>query len=351
MKAKFSIIIGRFQPLHHGHVSLIEHASQVGENVIIVIGSHNIAPNLRNPFSSEERIELIKANVSNELFNKIHFIFQEDKLCSDEVWVENLRSQVSEITKNEKDIIIVGHDKDQKLYNRLVPEWIFEPVPGMDTWTINATTIRKMFLDPEINPELIYGIPKATAQFLKQYKLKKPKKYKELVTEHRYVTNYKQQWENTPYPVIFNTVDAIVLHRNNILLIIRDGEYGKGLKALPGGFIDANKDYSILDAVIRELQEETKLKIPVEVLKDRLVATHVFDSPNRSQRGRVFSHTHLFDLRNIEEDIYIEADDDALDVEWHSLDIKRDIKPKFFSDHWEIMEFMLSKYLDIRFGG
>src|SRR5690606_19738907 len=142
-----------------------------------------------------------------------------------------------------------------------IPEWEFVPVPGMTTWSINATTIRKMFFDPEINPELIYGIPKGTADFLKEYRVKNQRKYRELVSEHRYVTMYRQLWENAPDAVSFDTVDSIDLHKTNVLLIVRDGEYGKGLKALPGGLIDAYNDHSILDAAVRDLKEDTGLSV------------------------------------------------------------------------------------------
>ena len=57
-----SIVLGRFQPLHKGHVALIEWAYEQKENscLRIVVGSSNRIQSPENPWSLEERIEMIK---------------------------------------------------------------------------------------------------------------------------------------------------------------------------------------------------------------------------------------------------------------------------------------------------
>ncbi|MFV0265734.1 MAG: NUDIX domain-containing protein [Draconibacterium sp.] len=66
-----------------------------------------------------------------------------------------------------------------------------------------------------------------------------------------------------PYPRAALTVDAIVFVRENnntwVLLIERGREPFKNKWALPGGFIDM--DETLEQACIRELQEETGLKV------------------------------------------------------------------------------------------
>ena len=61
------------------------------------------------------------------------------------------------------------------------------------------------------------------------------------------------------------TVDAVVVQSGHILLVKRGDMPGKGLWALPGGFL--NQEETMLDGAIRELKEETKIKVPVPVLK------------------------------------------------------------------------------------
>lgn len=56
MKLKAGVLIGRFQPLHNGHLELIFKALEDYEILIIVIGSKNAkSGDERNPFSFETR--------------------------------------------------------------------------------------------------------------------------------------------------------------------------------------------------------------------------------------------------------------------------------------------------------
>lgn len=55
---KTSLMIGRWQPLHEGHKTLIQKVINEGRNVII--GIRNIPADDSNPFSVEDRIEMIK---------------------------------------------------------------------------------------------------------------------------------------------------------------------------------------------------------------------------------------------------------------------------------------------------
>jgi len=63
MKALF---IGRFQPLHRGHLQIIQHASKEYDEVIIGIGSSQYGHTLENPFTSDERALMIKKALEYE---------------------------------------------------------------------------------------------------------------------------------------------------------------------------------------------------------------------------------------------------------------------------------------------
>ena len=58
---KKGLILGRFQPLHMGHLSLFETVIDNGEELVICIGSSNEERTEKNPYSSSERINMIKA--------------------------------------------------------------------------------------------------------------------------------------------------------------------------------------------------------------------------------------------------------------------------------------------------
>ena len=60
-KYPFGIYIGRFQPLHLGHLQTIKFALEQTEQLILILGSDRVAPDIKNPWSSEERIKMIQS--------------------------------------------------------------------------------------------------------------------------------------------------------------------------------------------------------------------------------------------------------------------------------------------------
>jgi len=54
------LLIGRFQPLHLGHIEAIKFALQELSTLVIVVGSAQISYELRNPFTAGERIKMIR---------------------------------------------------------------------------------------------------------------------------------------------------------------------------------------------------------------------------------------------------------------------------------------------------
>lgn len=55
------LVVGRFQPLHHGHEQLIRQAIAACGDVTIAIGSSTEPQTARNPFSFEERAAMVEA--------------------------------------------------------------------------------------------------------------------------------------------------------------------------------------------------------------------------------------------------------------------------------------------------
>lgn len=60
-----ALFIGRFQPLHNGHLRVIKNILRANEKITIVIGGP-AKPNARNPFSFAERERMIKASLDSE---------------------------------------------------------------------------------------------------------------------------------------------------------------------------------------------------------------------------------------------------------------------------------------------
>ena len=55
---KYAIFVGRFQPYHQGHISLI--MQKINEGVPALIMVRDIIPDAKNPFTTEQTVEMIE---------------------------------------------------------------------------------------------------------------------------------------------------------------------------------------------------------------------------------------------------------------------------------------------------
>ena len=152
-----------------------------------------------------------------------------------------------------------------------------------------------------------------------------------------YDKEYKQAWALAPFDPVFVTGDAVCVSGDKVLLIKRGQEPGKGLWAIPGGFINSGE--TIRECILRELMEETKIKVPKKVLNGSMRTVTTFDSPNRSSRGRCITHAGLIILDDEEPMPKVKAADDAAEAWWHPIsDISR---RRMFEDHYHILADLL----------
>ncbi|HEY6535963.1 MAG TPA: nicotinamide-nucleotide adenylyltransferase [Candidatus Nitrosocosmicus sp.] len=64
---KRGLFVGRFQPLHKGHINSIKYCLDKVEELIVVIGSSDKSFESKNPFTAGERIEIIREAISSEI--------------------------------------------------------------------------------------------------------------------------------------------------------------------------------------------------------------------------------------------------------------------------------------------
>ena len=149
---------------------------------------------------------------------------------------------------------------------------------------------------------------------------------------------YREAWACAPYPPVFVTVDAVVRCAGHVLLVRRGQAPGKGLYAVPGGFIEQRE--TAYQSAVRELREETTLGLLEMSLRQQLKAVAVFDHPDRSQRGRTITHAHYFDLgeRPLPE---VRAGDDAAAAEWVPVGDLLELEDQFLDDHFHMLDHFL----------
>ena len=110
---------------------------------------------------------------------------------------------------------------------------------------------------------------------------------------------------------------------------------------MPGGFIEA--DEKIIDGIIRELYEETKIDVPKEELLRSLQEVKAFDDPKRSTRGRIITHVGLFVL-NRSDVPFVKGADDAESASWILISDFLNQSEQVFSDHYQIISWFLRNY-------
>lgn len=340
----YAVFIGRFQPFHIGHLFVFEQALKHAKHLIVLVGSSGGARSLRNPFSFTERQQMITASLPPALKDNITLLPLQDFTYNDEAWVASVSHIVETHVKardtqadSSASIALVGHDKDETTYYLgLFPNWSYIEVGNLDG--INATAVRKRYFTDDLPTQFDSDIlPPETVTWLRQFG--RNEDFIALAHEYHVIARFKSAWANTPYPVIFTTTDALVRYGSEILLITRKNYPGKGLLALPGGFLD--KDETLFDGCLRELTEETHLDVSTPTLKASLMKQEVFDNPKRSTRGRVVTYCYYFDLSHLPARPDARADDDALSLAWYHID-ELD-RSQLFEDHYFIIQKLLQE--------
>jgi len=350
MQYDLLVFIGRFQPFHGGHLAVIRKGLEHCRHLLVLTGSAERPRNTRDPFTSIERAEMIGACLDTDQRARVTVAPLRDAMYNDAVWIRNVQAAVLKAAtalfpqRDPADLQIglVGHSKDRSSYYlRLFPTW--GAVDVSNHGGVSATDLRGMYFSNDFSAEIptdvaaIFQdrIPAPALVWLRRFA--ETDAYRELRAEHEFVARYRSQFASLKYQPTFNTADGIVLQSGHVLVVRRGARPGKGQLALPGGFIE--HDETALDAAIRELREETRLKVPEPVLRGSLVAKDTFDDPFRSTRGRTFTTAFRFDLRPDPDLPKVKGSDDASDAFW--LPLAQVDPSQMFEDHYFILQKMI----------
>ncbi len=330
----------RGQPFHLGHQMVVTRALKLADKVALIMGSHDRPRCPRNPFTTSDRIEMITAVFPREVEERrIQFVPQVDHTYNLDRWIAGVQSGVSTVASHPWNagptkIGLIGHDKDSSsFYLKSFPTWGSVNVPNLDD--INATSIREIFLDTGETTWNV-SVPREVRAWLDEFS--GTDEYLFLKAEREFLRKHSEIWADAPYTPTFNTVDAVVVQAGHVLLIRRRSAPGKGLWALPGGYINVHE--KLTDSMLRELREETRIAVPLPVLRGSIVSKRVFDDPHRSQRGRIITMAYYIRLSDREALPKVKGSDDADKAKWIPLgDVHRN---EMFEDHYDIIETMVS---------
>jgi len=332
------VLIGRFQPVHNAHAEIIYRASQMAKQLIIIVGSAKQPRTFKNPWTGYERRTMLH-NIIASIRTTCDIRIEEntDTIYNNPAWAGRIQAIVGKYTKSTDNIAIIGHKKDSSTteYLEMFPQWGYEDTPSIQP--LNATNIRDIYFRKDTNINFLASVvPQPVLQLLEDWKVSD--EYEQVIHEREFVDMYKKQFASLQYDPVFVTVDAVVICSGHVLMIKRKSEPGKGLWAMPGGFLNAATDKSIQAGMIRELREETGIKVPVPVLIGSIQKTQVFDAIERSTRGRTITHAFRIDLTNGELP-KVKGTDDAEKARW--IPIAALDSEVCYEDHYEIIQTML----------
>lgn len=352
--------IGRFSPLTLAHIDIINAALERGRRVVINIGSCFQPRTDRVPFTFDEREEMIRAQFPN--CDRIAIKPVIDSPYSNTEWVVQVRDNVSSAAREfgvtNPSVALIGHKKDfgTSFYLDMFPDWDEIAIPNLYD-NLSATTVRERIFEDTLDSfHSIVADNLVTSDTSNVISTAMDEEsWRDLIDEISYATSYKKDFDDAAELIAkrrgfkpeiqHQCVDNVVICSGHILLIQRKNLPGRGLWALAGGHLHEEKSPNewTIDAALRELREETKIKVPLPVLRGSIRGHMIADYPYRSMRGRVISTVYLIVLANGQLPP-IKGRSDAKMATWVPIS---DLRPdNMFEDHYHIAMKMIGQLKD-----
>lgn len=159
------IVLGRFQPFHNGHAYLVEHALSEFEKVTIAIGSAQEEWTMDNPFSFQERKEMIECwvNASGHI-NSVTVVGIDD-INDPPNWVEHAIKQHGTGT------LVTSDDETKALYeaSNFDVRWIeLHERQQFEGWRIRQTCmmLSTVYEDDATRVVLAPSVPASVIEWL-----------------------------------------------------------------------------------------------------------------------------------------------------------------------------------------
>jgi len=153
------LFVGRFQPIHKGHLKAIKDILEEVDELVIVVGSSQYSHTMENPFTIGERVVMIRQALTEEgVDSSRYWIIPVPDMHIHMVWVAEVVGYTPKF-----DMVYTN----EPLTRRLFVEGGFKvkPVPFHQREEYSSTEIRERMLSKKNWEELV---PETVAQFIKE---------------------------------------------------------------------------------------------------------------------------------------------------------------------------------------
>lgn len=369
--------IGRFSLFHNGHAAVLLGGLRKYQNVLVIVGSAKMPRTIKNPWTADERAQVIRSWYEAQLkkgedLGELLIITSRDYPYSNDLWLAQTQAIIAEARADigvpaGEPTYIMGAKRDESgFYLDMFPE----PTYMLDlveedhqvSKFLTATWCREIYLGRSFNgtplDDKAYDlmmrafVPDTTLAFLNKFQVRTDQyletglaPFPYLTAEHRITTERRAEIAGK-YPPVSLTADAVVIQSGHVLLIRRRSSPGRGLWALPGGYV-GSKEWTV-EASFRELLEESSIKASPAAIKGSLVDDHWFEHPDRSNINRVITHAFCYKLPDNKVDgrttlSKVKAADDADKAQWFPLAEALNMSDVLFDDHHAILEHFINR--------
>ncbi|MBA4719281.1 MAG: nicotinamide-nucleotide adenylyltransferase [Nitrosopumilus sp.] len=149
------LLIGRFQPFHLGHLEALQFALSKVDKLWVGLGSSNKPAQKNNPFSAEERKEMILSSIDNSIKERISIYFIPD-LDNHIKWIEKIDTIVPKF-----DIVFSNDELTKHLYSKMAVQIV--SIPFLKRDVLSGTKIRELITSDQKWDDLV---PEDTKNFL-----------------------------------------------------------------------------------------------------------------------------------------------------------------------------------------
>lgn len=142
-KARRGVFVGRFQPFHLGHGEAIRGIMEEVDELIIVIGSSQKSHDLENPFTTGERIAMIRAALDEmKIKPSKYYLIPVPDSTMHSLWVSKVVAHCPPF-----DIVYSNEPLTRRLFKEAGK--IVKSIPMFHREVYSATEIRKRILTDE----------------------------------------------------------------------------------------------------------------------------------------------------------------------------------------------------------
>jgi len=150
------LLIGRFQPFHLGHLKALQFALTKVDKLWVGLGSSNRPIEKNNPFTPEQRKEMILSSIDDSMKERILIYFIPD-VDNHMRWIEKIDTIVPKF-----DIIFSNDELTKHLYSKRNIQVM--TIPFLNRESLSGTNIRDLIISDQKWDDLV---PDGTRNFLK----------------------------------------------------------------------------------------------------------------------------------------------------------------------------------------